>query len=334
MEEIQIKEAEQNVTKLRECCGALQEQMATVVIGQDEVVRLLITGLMSGGHVLLVGVPGLAKTLLVSTLAKSLSMNFKRIQFTPDLMPADITGTEIIGKRRAGQSGSKFFMHAIFANMVLADESTARRQKRRPRCSRRCRNSVTAGGEPTCSRPFFVLATQNPIEQEGTYPLPEAQLDRFMLSIHVDYPSRLDEIEIAGRPLRSKGKVLTPVTKKEDFRGFIEIIDQMPVSKHVLEHAVALTGASRPKDASADDYVRRYVAWGARPRATQHLVTAAKASALLEGRPSPEVGDLHRLAGPVLRHRIIPNYNALGEGISSDSIVRHLLESVREPVSA
>ncbi len=337
MEEIQIKEAEQNVTKLRECCGALQEQMATVVIGQDEVVRLLITGLMSGGHMLIIGVPGLAKTMMVKALADLLGWDFRRIQFTPDLMPADITGTEILQSDEAGRRRDLVFHRGpLFANLVLADEINRTPPKTQAALLEAMQELVVTvnGKNYPLEPPFIVVATQNPIEQEGTYPLPEAQLDRFMLSIHVDYPSRLDEIEIAGRPLRSKGKVLTPVTKKEDFRGFIEIIDQMPVSKHVLEHAVALTGASRPKDASADDYVRRYVAWGAGPRATQHLVTAAKASALLEGRPSPEVGDLHRLAGPVLRHRIIPNYNALGEGISSDSIVRHLLESVREPVSA
>ena len=176
--------------------------------------------------------------------------------------------------------------------------------------------------------PFIVVATQNPIEQEGTYPLPEAQLDRFMLSIQVDYPARADELSIAARPIRSKASNLAPLAKKEDFQRFNEIIDQTPISQHVLEQAVAITTASRPKDSTADDYVRKYVAWGAGPRATQHLVTAAKASALLDGRPTPEVSDLKRIAAPVLRHRIIPNYNALGEGIEADAIIKHLLESV------
>src|SRR5262249_18821716 len=195
--------------------------------------------------------------------------------------------------------------------------------------------AVTVNGKTYhLAPPFIVVATQNPIEQEGTYPLPEAQLDRFMLSIHVEYPARADEVDIAARPLRAKWNGLTPVAKREEFTQFIDIIDQMPVSRHVLEHAVALVTASRPKDQGADDYVRRYVAWGAGPRATQHLVTAAKASALLDGRPTPEVSDLRRMAVPVLRHRIIANYNALGEGIAPDAIVNHLIETVREPAVA
>ena len=174
-------------------------------------------------------------------------------------------------------------------------------------------------------------SAKNPIEQEGTYPLPEAQLDRFMLSIHLDYPAIADEVEIAARSIRAKWDSFQPLAKKEEFCKFTELVDHMPASRHVLEYAVALTTGSRPKSAGADDYVRRYVAWGAGPRASQHLVTAAKACALLDGRPTPEAGDLRRMAVPVLRHRIIPNYNALGEGIEADAIVKHLLETVREP---
>src|SRR6185436_2695248 len=188
--------------------------------------------------------------------------------------------------------------------------------------------AVTVNGKTyQLAPPFIVVATQNPIEQEGTYPLPEAQLDRFMLSIHVDYPAPADEVDIAARPLRAKRNGLTPVAQRDEFPKFIDIIDQMPVSRHVLEHAVAIIGATRPKEKSASDYVRRYVAWGAGPRATQHLVTAAKASALLDGRPTPEVSDLQRMAVPVLRHRIIANYNALGEGIESDTIVRQIVQN-------
>jgi len=178
--------------------------------------------------------------------------------------------------------------------------------------------------------PFIVVATQNPIEQEGTYPLPEAQLDRFMLSIHLDYPSHEDEVKIAERSIRAKWDGFKSLLAKEDFCKFTELVDKMPVSRHVLEFAVALTTSSRPKDSRADGYIRRYVAWGAGPRATQHLVTAAKASALLDGRPTPEASDIKRMAVPVLRHRIIPNYNALGEGIEAGAIVKHLLETVRE----
>jgi MoxR-like ATPase len=182
--------------------------------------------------------------------------------------------------------------------------------------------------------PFIVVATQNPIEQEGTYPLQEAQLDRFMLSIHVQYPLLEEERIIATRSIRSRASELKPLVQKQDFNLFLALIDQTPVSQHVVEHAVALTRASRPKDASADAYIRKYVAWGAGPRATQHLITAAKASALLDGRPTPEVSDLQRVAQPVLRHRILPNYNALGEGIESDAIIAHLLAHVAEPVAA
>ena len=332
----EIKVAEENLARLRECCQSLQKQMASVLIGQGAVVRLLLTGLMSGGHMLVIGVPGLAKTMMVKALADLLGWDFRRIQFTPDLMPADITGTEILQADESGHRRDLIFHRGpVFANLILADEINRTPPKTQAALLEAMQElAVTVNGKTyRLPPPFIVVATQNPIEQEGTYPLPEAQLDRFMLSIHVDYPGRADEIDIAARSIRAKWDGFTPLAKKEDFQMFTGIVDQMPVSRHVLEHAVALTTASRPKDSSADDYVRRYVAWGAGPRATQHLVTAAKASALLDGRPSPEAGDLHNMAVPVLRHRIIPNYNALGEGIESDAIVRHLLETVREPAA-
>jgi MoxR-like ATPase len=337
MNQSEIKVAEEGVKQLRDCCQSLQKQMATVLIGQGEVVRLLLTGLMSGGHMLVIGVPGLAKTMMVKALADLLGWDFRRIQFTPDLMPADITGTEILQTDEGGHRRELMFHRGpVFANLILADEINRTPPKTQAALLEAMQElAVTVNGKTyQLPPPFIVVATQNPIEQEGTYPLPEAQLDRFMLSIHVDYPARADEVEIAGRPIRAKWDGFTPLARKEDFQQFTRIVDQMPVSRHVLEHAVALTTASRPKDAGADDYVRRYVAWGAGPRATQHLVTAAKAAALLEGRPAPEVSDLHHMAIPVLRHRIIPNYNALGEGVEPDAIVKHLLESVREPVAA
>lgn len=337
MNDSEMKAAEENVARFRECCQSLKTQMATVLIGQDEVVKLLLTGLISGGHMLVIGVPGLAKTMMVKALADLLGWNFRRIQFTPDLMPADITGTEILQADESGRRRDLIFHRGpVFANLILADEINRTPPKTQAALLEAMQElAVTVNGKTyPLEPPFIVVATQNPIEQEGTYPLPEAQLDRFMFSIHVDYPSRTDEVAIAGRSLRSKWDGFTPLAKKEDFQKFTEIIDDMPVSRHVLEQAVALTTASRPKGGSADDYVRRYVAWGAGPRATQHLVTAAKASALLDGRPSPEVSDLQRMAVPVLRHRIIANYNALGEGIESDDIVKHLLETVREPAMA
>ncbi len=333
----EIKAAEQSVTRLRDCCRALQTQMGSVLIGQSEVVRLLLTGLMSGGHMLIIGVPGLAKTMMVKALADLLGWEFRRIQFTPDLMPADITGTEILQSDESGRRRDLVFHRGpVFANLILADEINRTPPKTQAALLEAMQElAVTVNGKTYhLDPPFIVVATQNPIEQEGTYPLPEAQLDRFMLSIQVDYPGRQDELSIAARPIRSQASRLSPLAKKEEFQRFTGIVDQTPVSGHVLEHAVAITTASRPKDPSADSFIQKYVAWGAGPRATQHLVTAAKAAALLDGRPTPEVRDLHRIAAPVLRHRIIPNYNALGEGIEADVIIKHLLESVGEPVAA
>jgi MoxR-like ATPase len=329
MNQSELQAAEQSVKRLREVCQSLQSQMSSVVIGQGEVIRLLLTGLMCGGHMLIIGVPGLAKTMMVKALAELLDWEFRRIQFTPDLMPADITGTEILQSDESGRRRDLVFHRGpVFANLILADEINRTPPKTQAALLEAMQElAVTVNGKTyKMAPPFIVVATQNPIEQEGTYPLPEAQLDRFMLSIHISYPSRADEVTVAARPLRAQLKGLTPLARREEFEQFIAIIDQTPISQHVLEHAVALTSASRPKDASADDFVRRYVAWGAGPRASQHLVTAAKAWALLDGRPAPEVSDLHHVAVPVLRHRIIPNYNALGEGIESETIVKHLVE--------
>jgi MoxR-like ATPase len=303
------------------------------VVGQEYMIERLLIGLLTGGHVLFEGLPGLAKTLAVRTLAATIDAAFQRIQFTPDLLPADVVGTTIYNARTA-----EFVPHRgpIFAHIVLADEVNRAPAKTQSALLEAMQElAVTVNGKTyPLAPPFIVVATQNPIEQEGTYPLPEAQLDRFMLSIHVGYPSRADETGIAAMPIRAKKNSFTPLALKEDFQRFTEIVDEMPVSRHVLEAAVALTTASRPSDSTASEYTRRYVAWGAGPRATQHLITAAKACALLDGRPTPETRDLHRMALPVLRHRIIPNYNALGEGIESDAIVKHLLESVREPAMA
>jgi MoxR-like ATPase len=333
----EIEGAEKQVIRLRECCRSLQQQMATVLVGQDEVVRLLLTGLICGGHMIVIGVPGLAKTMMVKTLADLLAWNFRRIQFTPDLMPADITGTEILQSDETGRRRDLMFHRGpIFANLILADEINRTPPKTQAALLEAMQElAVTVNGKTYhLDPPFIVVATQNPIEQEGTYPLPEAQLDRFMLSIHVNYPSRSEEVRIAARPLRNQANGLVPVARREEFTGFTRVVDQMPVSEQVIEHAVTLITATRPKDSAADDYVRRYVAWGAGPRATQHLVTAAKASALLDGRPSPEISDLHRMAIPVLRHRLIANYNALGEGIESDAIVKHIVDSVGEAAPA
>src|SRR5215831_1317952 len=244
MNQDEFKAAEQNITQLRDCCKALQTQMGSVLIGQNEVVRLLLTGLMSGGHMLVIGVPGLAKTMMVKALAELLGWEFRRIQFTPDLMPADITGTEILQSDESGRRRDLVFHQGpVFANLILADEINRTPPKTQAALLEAMQEqAVTVNGKTyRLEPPFIVVATQNPIEQEGTYPLPEAQLDRFMLSIHVDYPARTDELSIAARPIRSKSGSLSPVAKKEEFQGFVDIIDQTPISQHVLEHAVAIT---------------------------------------------------------------------------------------------
>jgi MoxR-like ATPase len=293
-------------------------------------------GLVSGGHMVMIGVPGLAKTLMVRALAEALGWSFHRIQFTPDLMPADIIGTEILQADESGQRRDLVFRKGpIFANLILADEINRTPPKTQAALLEAMQeHAVTVNGVTyQLNEPFVVIATQNPIEQEGTYPLPEAQLDRFMLSIHVDYPSREHERTIAARSPRMRVPSMEPVASVVDFERFVDVIDAVPVSGHVLEYAVALTAASRPRDASADQFVRQYVAWGVGPRGTQHLVTAAKAAAVLDGRPSPEIEDVRRMALPVIRHRVIANYNALGEGLGAQDIVRHLIEAVREPVA-
>ena len=331
-----LKAAAEAIDKLRQCCSTLTSSMGRIVVGQDEVVRLLTTGLMCGGHMLLIGVPGLAKTMMVKALSQLLGWEFRRIQFTPDLMPADITGTEILQSDESGVRRELVFHKGpIFANLVLADEINRTPPKTQAALLEAMQElGVTVSGTTyRFDPPFVVVATQNPIEQEGTYPLPEAQLDRFLLSIHIDYPTREEELAIAAIPGGWQGETehLESVASHEDFRGFMHVIHQAPVSPLVLEYAVSLTTASRPKNEGADEYVRQYVAWGAGPRATQHLVAAAKAAAILDGRPSPEIRDVGGMALPVLRHRIIPNYRALGDGVDPDAIVKHLLEATPEP---
>jgi MoxR-like ATPase len=323
-----ISVAEKQIDRFAECYQALSRCMDDVLIGQAEVVRLLTIGVLSGGHMLLIGVPGLAKTMMAKLFAKGLGCRFSRIQFTPDLMPADITGTEILQTQKGNERRELVFHKGpIFTNLLLADEINRTPPKTQAALLEAMQETaVTAGGKTfPLQPPFVVIATQNPIEQEGTYPLPEAQLDRFFMSITVDYPSREAEMKIAGMPARQQLPDIAPVTSPEELLALSDIIDHVPVSKDVLTHAVAITSASRPKHSATDDYVRKYVAWGAGPRATQHLMTAAKTAALADGRPSPEKKDLHVMALPVLRHRIIPNYAALGDGIDSSDIVNHLI---------
>ena len=326
--------AEERIARLRECYAGIRANVATVVVGQEEVVKLLTTGLLCGGHMLMEGVPGLAKTLMVKTLSETLGWHCSRIQFTPDLMPADITGTEILQSDEAGVRRELIFHKGpIFANLILADEINRTPPKTQAALLEAMQeHAVTVNGKTyPLKPPFVVVATQNPIEQEGTYPLPEAQLDRFMISIYLDYPTKSQELEIAARPCRMQVPDMDAVARPEEFADFIDVLDHAPVSDYVLEYAVSLTTATRPKGPDADEFVRNYVAWGVSPRCTQHLVTASKAAAILEGRPSPEVQDVRDMAPAVLRHRMLPNYNALGEGLTSSDIVKHLLDVVREP---
>ena len=335
MSQEDLNRAQAEIRHLRDCYAGLRKNMAKVIVGQDQPLRFLTTGLMCGGHMLMIGVPGLAKTLMVKTLSETLGWKFHRIQFTPDLMPADITGTEILQSDESGVRRELVFHRGpIFANLILADEINRTPPKTQAALLEAMQeHAVTVNGKTyPLSAPFVVVATQNPIEQEGTYPLPEAQLDRFMLSIHIDYPSRKEELEIAARPPRMIVPDMEKVASAQDFENFVSIMECAPVSSHVLEYAVSITTASRPKDPAADEYVRNYVSWGVGPRCTQHLVMAAKATAILDGRPAPEIRDVREMALPVLRHRILPNYNALGEGLDATDIVNHILSTVGEPV--
>jgi MoxR-like ATPase len=312
---------------------ALREQLHKTVIGQEPVISQLLTVLLAHGHALIVGVPGLAKTLLVRTLSGALGWNFNRIQFTPDLMPSDVTGTEILQTdRQTGERSLRFVRGPIFANLILADEINRTPPKTQAALLEAMQEyTVTSGGRTwPLDTPFMVVATQNPIEHEGTYPLPEAQLDRFMFSIDVGYPSRDEEIEIVetttSRPLEQPSVVFA----KEEMERLQNLVRRMPVSRHVLAYAVDLAAASRPKGEKVSDFIRNYVEWGAGPRASQYLILGAKALAMLDGRPAPTCNHVRRVAQAVLGHRVIPNYNATGEGIGSSHIVTHILESVSE----
>ncbi len=312
-------------------------ELHKVIIGQDEVIELLMQALMSRGHCLLVGVPGLAKTLLISTLAKVLKLDFSRIQFTPDLMPSDITGTDIIEEdRTTGKRVFTFVKGPLFANIILADEINRTPPKTQSALLQAMQEyHVTAGRETyQLEPPFFVLATQNPIEQEGTYPLPEAQLDRFMFMVNVGYPSRNEERAIVKATTMDSTKEPEPVLGAADILLLQKIVRKIPVSQHVVDYAVNLTRATRPDDGTAPDFVRQYLTWGAGPRAAQYLVLGAKSRALLHGRFNVSCEDVRGIAKPVLRHRLFTNFNADAEGVHPDKIVEMLIENVREPQSS
>jgi len=306
----------------------ITEEIGKVIIGQDDAVEHLLIGMLARGHCLLVGVPGLAKTLLIKTLAEVLDLNFSRIQFTPDLMPSDITGTEIIEDDRAtGAKAFKFVKGPVFTNILLADEINRTPPKTQAALLEAMQeHHVTAAGQKyVLAEPFFVLATQNPIEQEGTYPLPEAQLDRFMFNLWLDYPTVDQELEIVKSTTSMYKPELRRILNGQQISQFQDLVRRVPVADNVIAFAVNLVNRTRPGSPLAPQYVRDWVSWGAGPRASQYLILGAKTRAILDGRHSPDVNDVRKVAGPVLRHRLVTNFNAEADGISSIKVIEKLL---------
>ena len=318
-------------TAVKEVYATITAEIGKVMVGQEAIIRLLLVSLFSRGHCLLVGVPGLAKTLLVRSLAETLHLSFKRIQFTPDLMPSDILGSELLQERER-KLEFEYFAGPIFANLLLADEVNRTPPKTQSALLEAMQeHKVTIGGQSRpLPDPFLVVATQNPIEQEGTYPLPEAQLDRFMFSLNLDYPAHDDEVEIVKRTTLRVAPQLSPVVSLEEIRAVQELVLAAPVSDHVIDYAVRLAAATRPGHESAPPVTKQFVEWGAGPRASQYLILGAKALALLEGRLTPETADVRAVALPVLQHRVITNYRATGAGKKSRDIVVDLLKVVQE----
>jgi len=327
---------QQLIAEIRQASDALSEQIGKAIVGQQKVVEQVFIALFTRGHALLVGVPGLAKTLLVSTIAKSLSLEFNRIQFTPDLMPSDITGTEVIEENRTtGHREMRFVRGPVFANLILADEINRTPPKTQAALLEAMQeHHVTANGiRHPLPEPFFVLATQNPIEQEGTYPLPEAQLDRFMFMIRVGYPTQEEEMEIIRRTTTRQKVDIQPVLTAERVTQIQEMVRDVPVADHVIEYALRLVRATRrPDKGMADErpeFMSNYLRWGAGPRASQYLILAAKAKAVLDGRTHVTPADIAGVAPPVLRHRILTNFNAEADGITTDDLVDRLIAEIK-----
>lgn len=321
----------QAVQRLREAHERLRRELGKVIVGQESVIDEVLLAIFARGHALLVGVPGLAKTLLISTLARTLSLSFNRIQFTPDLMPSDITGTEVIQEdRSSGQRVFKFIPGPVFANVILADEINRTPPKTQAALLEAMQeNQVTAGGRRhPLPQPFFVLATQNPIEQEGTYPLPEAQLDRFMFMIRVDYPSAEEELRIIQETTSIQDVNLTPVLSGEEIQSLQDLVRRIPVAEQIVQYALEISRRTRVTTPEAADFVKKWVAWGAGPRASQYLILGAKARAVLMGRSHVASEDVRAVAHPVLRHRIICNFSAEAEGITSDTVIDRLIETI------
>ncbi|TVQ65958.1 MAG: MoxR family ATPase [Balneolaceae bacterium] len=311
--------------------NSIKQEISKIVVGQHEVIDQLLLSLFSRGHCVLVGVPGLAKTLLIQTLARTLNLTFSRIQFTPDLMPGDITGTEVIeDDKQTGRKSFKFIKGPIFANIVLADEINRTPPKTQAALLEGMQEyNVTASGQTfKLEEPFFVLATQNPIEQEGTYPLPEAQLDRFMYSIWLDYPGLEDEKEIVRQTTSPRSVEIKSILEKHQIMSIQKMIRDVPVPENVLHASVKLIQQTRPNTPESSDYIDKYLSWGAGPRASQYLILGAKTRALSQGRYNVELEDIKTLAVPVLRHRIVANYAAEAEGLKTEDIIRNLLSNI------
>ena len=300
----------------------LKKEIAKVIVGQEKVIDQILLSIFSGGHALLIGVPGLAKTLMVNTISKALGLDFKRIQFTPDLMPSDILGSEILDENRH----FKFIKGPIFSNIILADEINRTPPKTQAALleAMQERSVTVAGNHYKLSLPYFVLATQNPIEQEGTYPLPEAQLDRFMFAINLDYPSFQEEVDVVKTTTTNIEQTINPLFSASEIIEIQQLVRRVPVADNVVEYAVTMVSKSRPNGTTAPEIIKNYVDWGAGPRASQNLVLAAKAHAILNGKFSPDIENIQAVAMGILRHRIIKNYKAEAEGISEEQIIRAL----------
>jgi MoxR-like ATPase len=301
----------------------LKNEIAKIIVGQDAVVDQILLCIFSGGHALLIGVPGLAKTLMINTLSQALGLDFKRIQFTPDLMPSDILGSEILDENRY----FKFIKGPIFSNIILADEINRTPPKTQAALleAMQERSVTIAGQNYKLDLPYFVLATQNPIEQEGTYPLPEAQLDRFMFAIKLEYPTFEEEVQVVKRTTSDAKTTINPLFTAQEIIDFQHLIRRIPVADNVIEYAVTLVSKTRPDNALSNDFVKNYLDWGAGPRASQNLILAAKAHAAFNGKFSPDIEDVKAVATGILRHRIIKNYKADAEGITEEVIIQKLL---------
>jgi MoxR-like ATPase len=319
------------VRELGEARRRIEAEVGKVIIGQKDVIEQVLICLFANGHCILIGVPGLAKTMMVNTIARVLELEFNRVQFTPDLMPADITGTEILEEdAQTGARRFRFIRGPVFNNVVLADEINRTPPKTQAALLQAMQEyRVTVSGQTyPLPLPFFVLATQNPIEQEGTYPLPEAQLDRFMFSITVDYPTADEEVEIVKSTTSAYAPELQPVIGKDRILTLQKLLRRVPVADEIMRCAVRLAAMTRPKRADAPKFIKDWISWGAGPRASQYLILGAKTRAILDGRYTPTIDDVKTVALPVMRHRIVTNFNAEADGISPDDVVRKLLESM------